>query len=70
MTSAIFIITSNNRTEHLNSLIGDILSSPAPEADSSQLTQGGSKLRQRCQSTIVGAVCTELRHSDRALRTV
>ncbi len=38
-------------------------------ADSSQLTQGGSKVRRPCQSTIVGAVCTELRHSDRNLRT-
>ncbi len=57
-------------TEHLNRLIGDILSSPAPEsmADSSQLTQGGSKVRRSCQS-IVGAVCAELRHSDRNLRT-
>ncbi len=33
-------------------------------ADSSQLTQGGSKVRRPCQSTIVGAACTELRHSD------
>ncbi len=38
-------------------------------ADSSQLIQGGSKVRRSCQSTIVGGVCTELRHSDRALRT-
>ncbi len=28
-------------------------------ADSSQVTQGGSKLRRSCQSTIVGAACTE-----------
>ncbi len=32
-------------------------------------SQGGSKVRRSCQSTIVGAVCTELRHSDRTLRT-
>ncbi len=38
-------------------------------ADSSQLTQGGSKVRQPCQSIIVGAACAELRHSDRNLRT-
>ncbi len=38
-------------------------------ADGSQLTQGGSKVRRPRQSTIVGAVCTELRHSDRNLRT-
>ncbi len=50
-------------------LIGDILSSSAPEADSSQLTEGGSKLRWSCQSTIVGGACTELHHSDRNLRT-
>ncbi len=29
-------------------------------ADSSQLTQGGSKVRQSCQSTIVGGACAEL----------
>ncbi len=28
-----------------------------------------SKVRWACQSTIVGAVCAELHHSDRALRT-
>ncbi len=38
-------------------------------AESSQLTQGGSKVRWPCQSTIVGAVCSELHHSDRNLRT-
>ncbi len=37
--------------------------------DSSQLTQGGSKVRRPCQSTIVGLACAELRHSDRNLRT-
>ncbi len=56
-------------TKHLNILIGDILSSPAPEAESFQFTQGGSEVRRSCQSTIVGAACTELRHSDRSLRT-
>ncbi len=77
MTTAIFIITSN---KHFNHLIWDILSSPAPESTQwrsdclqptqfTQLTQGGSKVRRSCQSTIVGAVCAELRHSDRNLRT-
>ncbi len=32
-------------TKHLNHLIRDVLVFPAPEADSSQLTQGGSKVR-------------------------
>ncbi len=35
-----------------------------------QLIQGGSKVRQPCQSAIVGGACAELRHSDRNLRTV
>ncbi len=61
MMTAIFIITSNNKTPQ--SLNLRHLVSPAPEADSSQLSQGGSKVRRSCQSTIVGAVCTELRHS-------
>ncbi len=34
-----------------------------------QLTQGWSKVRHPCQSTIMGGTCTELRHSDKALRT-
>ncbi len=34
-----------------------------------QLTQGGSKVKRSCQSTIVGVACTEIRHSDRNLRT-
>ncbi len=64
----LFIITSNNKTPQ--SLIWDMLSSPAPEADSYQFTQGGSKVRRLFQSTIVGGGgCTELRHSDRNLRT-
>ncbi len=57
------------KTKHLNRVIRDIWSSPALEADSSQLTQGGSKVRRTCQSTIVEAVCAELHHSDRTLRT-
>ncbi len=59
--------------QSLNRLIGDILVFPCTGvdtmADSSQLTQGGSKVRRPCQSTIVGAACAELRHSDRNLRT-
>ncbi len=45
-------------TEHLNRLIGDILvyicSGVETMTDWWQLTQGGSKVRQPCQSTIVG----------------
>ncbi len=55
-------------TKHFNRLIWDILSSPAPESTQwwldclqlTQLTQGGSKVRRTCQSTIVGGACTEL----------
>ncbi len=71
MTTAIFIIISNNKTPQ--SLNRRHLAFPCTRvdtmADSSQLTQGGSKVRRSCQSTIVEAVCTELRHSDRNLRT-
>ncbi len=59
-------------TKHLNRLIGDILSSPAPELTQSltQWRRALSSLRAGpCQSTIVGGACTELRHSDRTLRT-
>ncbi len=60
-------------TKHLNRLIWDILVFPCTGVDtmvdSTQLTQGRSKVRRPCQSTIVGAVCAELRHSDRNLRT-
>ncbi len=60
-------------TKHLNRSIGYILVFPCTGvntmADSSQLTQGGSKVGRSCQSTIVGAVCVELRQSDRNLRT-
>ncbi len=38
-----YYIQQQNTSNHL---IRDILSSPAPEADSSQLTQGGSKVRR------------------------
>ncbi len=56
--TAIFIITSNIKTlQLLDILSDDIWSSPAPALDSSQLTQGGSKVRRPCQSIIgVGAV--------------
>ncbi len=72
MTTGIFLL-HDPTTKHLNRLIGDILVFPCTGvdtmADSSQLTQGGFKVRRSCQSTIVGAACTELRHSDRNLRT-
>ncbi len=70
MTTAIFIITP---TEHLNRLIWDIWSSPAPESvvgllQLTQFTQGG------LGKTVLSinyrrAACAELRHSDRNLRT-
>ncbi len=60
-----------------NRLIWDILSSPAPEwtlwrsdcLQLTQFTQGGSKVRRSCQSTIVGGACADLHHSDRTLGT-
>ncbi len=54
-------------TKHLNRLIRDILVDTM--VDWWQLTQGGSKVKRPCQSTLVGGVCAELHHSDRALRT-
>ncbi len=56
MTTAMFIITSNNRTPQP---MEPFLSTPAPaskqwRSDCSQLTHGGSKVKWPCQSTIVG----------------
>ncbi len=67
----------HSTTKHLSRLIWDILSSPAPESTQwrsdclqlTQFTQSGSNVRRPCQSTLLGGDCTELRHSDRALRT-
>ncbi len=71
MTTAIFIITANNKAPQ--SLNQRHLVFPCTGvdtmADSSQLTQGGSKVRRSSQSTLVGGACTELRHSDGNLRT-
>ncbi len=67
MTTAIFNITSNNKIPQSLNLRHLVF--PCTESDCSQLSQGGSKLRRPCQSTAVGGVCTELRHSDRNLRT-
>ncbi len=72
---AIFIITSNNKTPQSLNLRHLVF--PAPEstlwhADCSQLTQftqGGSKVRRSCQSTIVGGACADLHHSDKTLGT-
>ncbi len=56
----------NPTTEHLNRF-------PFTGVDKMvewwQHTQGGSKVRWPCQSTNVGVVCTDVRHSDRNLRT-
>ncbi len=38
--------------------------------DSSQITQGGSKVRWSCQSNLGGVACTELHNFDRNLGTV
>ncbi len=72
MTTAIFITISNYKTPQLLNLRHLVFPCTGADtkADSSQITQGGgSKIRRSCQSTIVGAVCAELRHSDRNLRT-
>ncbi len=68
--TAIFIITSNNRTPQSLNLrhLVFLCTGVDTMAESSQLSQGGSKVRRSCQST-VGVVCTELPHSDRTLRT-
>ncbi len=62
------VCATNPATKHLNGSMRDILVFPCTRvdtmADSSQLTQGGSNVRRPCQSTIVGAVCTELRISE------
>ncbi len=54
-------------TKHLKRLIRDILVDTM--VDWWQFTQGGSMVRRPGQSTLVGGVCAELHHSDRALRT-
>ncbi len=56
---AVFIITVQSEI---------FLSSSAP-TQLSDHSGGGSKVRRSCQSSIVGAVCTELHHSDRNLTT-
>ncbi len=73
MMTAMFIITSNNKMPQSLNLRHSCLPlhrSWQCQSDCLQLTQftqGGSKVRRPCQSTIVGSVCTELRHSDRNL---
>ncbi len=69
--TAMFIITSNNKTPQSVNLRHLVFPCTGVNTmvDSSQLTQGESKVRRSCQSTIVGGVCAELRHSDRNLRT-
>ncbi len=51
-------------TKHYHRLIWDVLVFPCTGVDTmvdnSQLTQGGSNVRQSCQSAIVGGACTEL----------
>ncbi len=59
-------------TEHLNRL-GAILvytcSGIETMADWWQFTQGGSKVKHQCQSTITGGACAELCHSSKNLWT-
>ncbi len=71
MTTAIFIITSNNRATKLLNRKYIVLPCNGIDsiADISQLTQGVFKVRRPCQSTIMGAASAGLHHSDRALRT-
>ncbi len=71
MMTALFIITSNNKTPQSLNLRHLVFPCTGVDtmADRWLHTQGGSKVRRSCQSTIVGAVCTEPRHSDRTLRT-
>ncbi len=71
MTTAMFIITSNNK-KHLNCLgviLVYICSGVETMADCWQLTQGGSTLKRPYQSIVVGAACAKLRHSAKNLRT-
>ncbi len=65
----LFIITSYNRTPQSLNRRHSCLPLHRSRHNGRQLSQGGSKVRQPCQSTIVGAACTEQRHSDRNLRT-
>ncbi len=69
--NVIFIITSNNKPSQ--SLNWTHLVFPCTGVDTMvdwwRFTQDGSEVRRSCQSTIVGGACTELRHSDRNLRT-
>ncbi len=70
MATAVFITSNNKTLQSLNQRhLGIPCTGVDTMADSSQLTQGGSKVRRSCQSTIVGGACTELRHSDRNLKT-
>ncbi len=71
MTTAIFIITFNNRATKLLNRKYIVLPCNGIDsiADISQLTQGVFKVRRPCQSTIMGAASAGLHHSDRALRT-
>ncbi len=69
--TALFIITSNNKKPKSLNWIHSCLPCTGVNtmADSSQLTQCGSKVRQPCQSTIVGGACAEPHYSDRNPRT-
>ncbi len=71
MTTAMFIITSNNKMPQSLNLRHLVFSCTTFNTllDWWQLTQGGSEVWWPCQSTIVGAACTEIYNSDRNFRT-
>ncbi len=64
MTTSIFSITSNNKTPQSLNLRRLVFPCTGVDTmvDSSQITQGGSKVRWSCQSSLGGVACTELRH--------
>ncbi len=63
--TALFIITSKNKMPQL--LNWRHLVFPAPEGQLSAHSGGRAKVRRICQSTLMGGVCTQLRHFDRNL---
>ncbi len=64
MTTAIFITTSNNKTPQSLNRRHLVFSCTGVDTMADRW-----QVRRSCQSTIVGAACAELRHSDWNLRT-
>ncbi len=69
MKTAIFIITSKNKAPQSLNRRHLVFPCSGVETTYDSSLGEGSKVRRPCQSTIVGAVCAELPHSDRNLRT-